>query len=90
MAGISPARGAGMTAGKSPAELEAMIAERLRDIPACAAVARVVVVPEGSDGGWDANVQPRMGMTILDECRRAIGAIVTDLRREHHLVDVER
>ena len=75
-----------MTAGKSPAELEAMIMERLRDNPACAALARVVVIAEGSEGGWGVNVQPRMGMTILDECGRAIGAIVTDLRREHHLV----
>ena len=79
-----------MTAGKSPAELEAMIAERLRDNPACAALARVVVIPEGSEGGWGVHVQPRMGMTILDECRRAVSAVVTDLRREHHIVDIER
>jgi hypothetical protein len=79
-----------MTAGKSPAELEAMITERLRDNLACAALARVVIIPEGSEGGWGVHAQPRMGMTILDECTRAINAIVTDLRREHHLVDIER
>jgi hypothetical protein len=78
-----------MTTAKSPAELEAMIMEQLRDNPACAALARVVVVAEGSEGGWGVQAQPRMGMTILDECRRAIGAIATDLRRVHHLVDSE-
>ena len=78
-----------MTDAKSPAQLVAMIMERIRDNPACAALARVVVVPEGSEGGWGAQAEPRMGMTVLDECRRAIAAIVTDLRHEYHLVDLE-
>jgi hypothetical protein len=74
-----------MTVGKTAAELESMIMERLRDNPGCAALHRVVVVPEGSEGDWGVQAQPRMGMTVLDDCRRAINAIMTDLRRHHHL-----
>ena len=64
-----------------------MIMEKLRENPACAALARVQVVPEGDEGGWGVHVQPRMGMTILDECTRAISVIVIDLRRGHRLVE---
>jgi hypothetical protein len=74
------------TIGKTATEIEAMIMERLRDNPACAALALVRIIPEGNEGGWSVHAQPRMGMTILDECTRAISAIVTDLRRKHHLV----
>ena len=76
-----------MAVGKSAADLETMIMDRLRDNPACAALARVQVIPEGDEGGWAVHAQPRMGMTILDECTRAISAIVTDLRRGHRLVE---
>ena len=76
-----------MTAGKSAADLETMIMERLRENPACAALARVQVVPEGNEGGWGVHAQPRMGMIILDECTRTISAVVTDLRRGHRLVE---
>jgi hypothetical protein len=75
-----------MTVGKSAADLETMIMERLRENPACAALARVQVVPEGDEGGWTVRAQPRMGMTIVNECTRAISAIVADLRRGHRLV----
>jgi hypothetical protein len=74
-----------MTVGKSAAELETMIMERLRDNPRCAALHRVVVVPEGSEGDWRVQAQPRMGMTVLDDCRRAINVIMADLRRHYHL-----
>jgi hypothetical protein len=74
-----------MTVGKNAAELESMIMERLRDNPGCAALHRVAVVPEGSEGDWRVQAQPRMGMTVLDECSRAINAMITDLRRHHHL-----
>jgi hypothetical protein len=74
-----------MTVGKNADELESIIMERLRDKPGCAALHRVVVVPEGSEGDWRVQAQPRMGMTVLDDCRRAINAIVTDLRRHYHL-----
>jgi hypothetical protein len=77
----------GTIAGKSAADLETMIMERLRENPACAALARVQVVPEGDEGGWGAHAQPRMGMIILDECTRSISAVVTDLRRGHRLVE---
>ena len=63
-----------------------MIMERLRENPACAALAHVQVVPEGGKGGWGVHSQPRMGMTIQDECTRVISAIVTDLHRGHRLV----
>jgi hypothetical protein len=86
MAGLSRSE-EGMTAGRKPAELEAMVTERLRDNPACAALARLVIVPEGSGGGWSVQAQPRMGMTISDQCTRAIAAVVADLRRAHYLVD---
>jgi hypothetical protein len=74
-----------MSVGKSPAELESMIMERLRDKPGCKALYRVVVAPEGREGGWTAQAEPKMGMTVLDDCTRAINSIVTDLRRDHHL-----
>jgi hypothetical protein len=75
------ARGCMATISRTATEIEAMIMERLRWNPACAALARVEVVPEGDEGGWDVHAQPRMGMTVLEECMRAIGAVVTDLRR---------
>ena len=75
------------TIGKSATDLETMIMERLRENPACAALARVQVVPDGDAGGWSVHAQPRMGMIILDECTRTISAVVTDLRRGHRLVE---
>ena len=76
-----------MTVGKTATDLEAMIMGRLRENRACAGLARVQVVPEGDEGGWRVHAQPRMGMTVLDECMRAISAIVNDLRREYRLAE---
>jgi hypothetical protein len=75
------------TISTTATEIEALIMERLRENPACAALARVEVVPEGDEGDWGVHAQPRMGMTIVDECKRAIGAVVTDLRRGHRLAE---
>jgi hypothetical protein len=75
-----------MTVGKTASELEAMIMEKLRHRPACVALYRVGVIPAGEDGGWDAEIESKMGMSVLHECARAKIAVVDELRREYHLL----
>jgi hypothetical protein len=76
-----------MTVGKTASELEAMIMEKLRQRPACVALNRVRVIPAGGDGGgWDAEIESKMGISVLYECARAKIAVVDELRREFHLL----
>jgi hypothetical protein len=74
-----------MTVGKTAAELEAMIMERLREHPACASLYRVVVTPAGDQGQWTADGETRMGIHIMYDCARAMKEVAQNLRRDYHL-----
>jgi hypothetical protein len=74
-----------MTVGKTAAELEAMIMERVREHPACASLYRVVVTPAGDQGQWTADGETRMGIHIMYDCARAMKEVAQNLRRDYHL-----
>jgi hypothetical protein len=74
-----------MTASKTATELEAMLTERLRENPSCAALYRVVVTPVGDHGAWTARAETKMGMHIMYECARATNEIAKALSRDYHL-----
>ena len=74
-----------MTVGKTANELEAMLMERLRENPSCAALYRVVVTPVGDHGAWSARAETKMGMHIMYECARAMNEIAKALSRDYHL-----
>jgi hypothetical protein len=74
-----------MTVGKSAGDLESMLMERLRGNASCAALYRVVVIPEGDEGGWRTRCEAKMGMTILATCERTVNVVAADLRRQYHL-----
>jgi hypothetical protein len=74
-----------MTASKTATELEAMLMERLRGNPSCAALYRVVVTPVGDLGAWNARAETNMGMHIMYECARAANEIAKALSRDYHL-----
>jgi hypothetical protein len=73
-----------MSIGKTVAQLERKITERLRGSTSLTMLFRVVVVPQGA-GAWTPQCQPKMGMTISPACYRAVDAIERDLRRQYHL-----
>jgi hypothetical protein len=74
-----------MTVGKTAAELEAMIMERVCEHPACASLYRVVVTPAGDQGQWTADGETRMGIHIMYDCARAMKEVAQNLRRDYHL-----
>jgi len=74
-----------MTTEKTATELEAMLMERLRENPSCAALYRVVVTPVGNHGAWTARAETKMGIHIMYECARAMNEIAKALGRDYHL-----
>ena len=74
-----------MTVGKTATELEAILMERLRENPSCAALYRVVVTPVGDHGAWSARAETKMGMHIMYECARAMNEMAKALSRDYHL-----
>lgn len=73
-----------MSIGKTAAQLEREIMERLRGSAARAALYRVVVVPQG-DGSWSTSSEAIMGRTISPDCDHAVDAIARDMRVKYHL-----
>ena len=76
-----------MTDGKTAAELEAMIMERLREHPACASLYRVVITPAGDQGQWTADGETRMGIHVMYDCARAMNEIAKTLSHDYHLAN---
>jgi hypothetical protein len=74
-----------MTVGKTAIELEAMLMERLRGNPSCAALYRVVITPIGDHGAWTARAETKMGMHIMYECALAMNEIAKALSGDYHL-----
>ena len=74
-----------MTTEKTATELEAMLMERLRENPSCAALYRVVVTPVGNHGAWTARAETQMGIHVMYECAREMNEVAKALSRDYDL-----